>query len=94
MAKAASHARAWIGTIIFLFLAPGVVAGLIPWLFSGWQRYDGGGAAWVVVPIAPTQALVVTGIYRFVRNPMSRGGGRGSRRGVAAGSDRFERAGR
>lgn len=64
MAKAASRARAWIGTLIFHFLAPGVVAGLVPWLFSDWRWYDWGGAAWVVVPIAPTQALVVTGIYR------------------------------
>lgn len=99
MAQSASHARAWIGTIVFLFLAPGVVAGLIPWLISGWRWYDWGGAAWVVVPIAwisiaigvafllhafalfalhrgtpapvaPTQTLVVTGVYRFVRNPM------------------------
>ena len=47
-----SPARAWIGTIVFLLLAPGVVAGFIPWLVSGWR--------W----------LVVTGAYRFVRNPM------------------------
>ncbi|MCU1676652.1 MAG: putative integral rane protein [Frankiales bacterium] len=99
MAQAASLARAWIGTIVFLFLAPGVVAGLIPWLISGWRLYDWGGAAWGVVPIAwiaisvgvavllhafalfalhrgtpapvaPTETLVVTGVYRFVRNPM------------------------
>jgi protein-S-isoprenylcysteine O-methyltransferase Ste14 len=99
MAQAASLARAWIGTIVFLFLAPGVVAGVIPWLISGWRWYDWGGAAWVVVPIAwvaisvgvafllhafalfalhrgtpapvaPTETLVVTGVYRFVRNPM------------------------
>jgi protein-S-isoprenylcysteine O-methyltransferase Ste14 len=99
MAKAASPARAWIGTIVFLVLAPGVVAGLIPWLISGWRWHDWGGAAWVLVPIAwiaiatgvafllhafalfalhrgtpapvaPTQTLVVAGVYRFVRNPM------------------------
>lgn len=95
MAEAAAIARAWIGTIVFLLLAPGVV----PWLISGWNWYDWGGASWIVVPIgwiaiavgvavlvyafalfalhrgtpapvAPTQALVVTGVYRFVRNPM------------------------
>jgi protein-S-isoprenylcysteine O-methyltransferase Ste14 len=95
----ASPVRAWIGTTIFLLLAPGVVAGLIPWLISGWRWYDWGSAAWIVVPIAwivivvgaafllhafalfalhrgtpapiaPTDALVVTGVYRFVRNPM------------------------
>ena len=99
MARAGSPARAWIGTIVFLLLAPGVVAGLIPWIISGWRPYDWGGAAWVAVPIAwiaiavgmavllhafglfalhrgtpapiaPTQTLVVTGVYRFVRNPM------------------------
>lgn len=99
MAQTASPARAWIGTILFLLLAPGVIAGLIPWLISGWRWRDWGGLAWVVVPIAwiliavgvvillhafalfalhrgtpapvaPTQNLVVTGAYRFVRNPM------------------------
>ncbi|WP_159601081.1 methyltransferase family protein [Agromyces humi] len=99
MAKAASSARAWIGTIVFLFLAPGIVAGLIPWLISGWRWHDWGTAAWVVLPVAwiaigvgvafllhafalfarhrgtpaplaPTATLVVTGVYRYVRNPM------------------------
>ena len=99
MAQAKSPARAWIGTIVFLFLAPGVVAGLIPWIISGWRWYDWGGAAgflvpaaWIAIvigaavllhafalfalhrgtpaPVAPTETLVVTGAYRFVRNPM------------------------
>ena len=29
--------RAWIGTLAFLVLAPGVVAGLIPWVITGWR---------------------------------------------------------
>lgn len=99
MAQTASPARAWIGTILFLLLAPGVVVGLVPWLISGWRWYNWDGVAWVVVPIAwtaiaagvvfllhaftlfalhhgtpapvaPTETLVVTGAYRFVRNPM------------------------
>jgi protein-S-isoprenylcysteine O-methyltransferase Ste14 len=99
VADSASTARAWIGTITFLFLAPGIVAGVIPWLITGWRWHDWGGAAWVILPIAwlvitlgatslvyafalfamhhgtpapvaPTQTLVVTGVYRFVRNPM------------------------
>ena len=99
MARAASSVRAWIGTIVFHFLAPGIVAGVIPGLITGWRPYDWGGATWIVVPIAwiviavgvafllyafalfaphrgtpapvaPTETLVVTGVYRFVRNPM------------------------
>ncbi|MET0480461.1 MAG: isoprenylcysteine carboxylmethyltransferase family protein [Mycetocola sp.] len=96
---ASAAARAWIGTIVFLFVAPGIVAGLIPWLISGWQLHDWGDAAWLGVPITwtviaagvlflltafalfamhrgtpapvvPTETLVVTGVYRYVRNPM------------------------
>ncbi|MET0860036.1 MAG: isoprenylcysteine carboxylmethyltransferase family protein, partial [Microbacterium sp.] len=99
MTQAAAIARAWIGTIAFLLLAPGIVAGFIPWLITGWRRQDWGGATWVVAPVAwiaiavgaafllhafalfalhrgtpapvaPTETLVVTGVYRFVRNPM------------------------
>lgn len=98
MAQSGSSARAWIGTGVFLFVAPGIVAGFIPMLISGWRPHDWGGAAWVVpvawiaivlgvafllhafalfalhrgtpAPVAPTETLVVTGIYRFVRNPM------------------------
>ncbi|KUM40863.1 isoprenylcysteine carboxylmethyltransferase family protein [Arthrobacter sp. EpRS71] len=98
MAQASSPARAWIGTVLFLFLAPGIVAGLVPGLISGWRWFDWGSAwlvvviAWVAVtagaafllhafalfalqrgtpaPVAPTETLVVTGAYRFVRNPM------------------------
>ena len=29
--------RAWIGTLVFLVVTPGVVAGLIPWLITGWR---------------------------------------------------------
>jgi protein-S-isoprenylcysteine O-methyltransferase Ste14 len=30
-------ARAAVGSLIFLVVAPGVVAGLVPWLLTGWE---------------------------------------------------------
>jgi protein-S-isoprenylcysteine O-methyltransferase Ste14 len=96
----AERIKAALGSLAFLVVAPGVVAGLIPWLITGWSPLppDGGPAAlrWtsliliasglVVVleafarfawqglgtpaPVAPTRTLVVSGFYRFVRNPM------------------------
>ena len=88
------------GSVIFLFAAPGIVAGLIPWWISGWHMLPALGGIeplrWLGVlllllggvllaetftrfalqgrgtpaPIYPTEKLVVTGSYRFVRNPM------------------------
>jgi protein-S-isoprenylcysteine O-methyltransferase Ste14 len=87
-----------IGSAVFFVLAPGVVAGAIPWWLTSWEvrgswpapvRVAGAGlvAAGVVVlvqafmrfvreglgtpaPVAPTETLVVGGLYRYVRNPM------------------------
>jgi protein-S-isoprenylcysteine O-methyltransferase Ste14 len=88
---------AWIGTTVFLFVAPGVVAGLVPWLLTGYEAGSTNAVllvvGWLLVvsgaaallssfarfavegrgtpaPVAPTDALVVGGLYRFVRNPM------------------------
>ena len=86
------------GSALFFALAPGVVAGLIPYLLTGWEtgeewwpplRVLGGvltvAAAAVLVhafarfvseglgtpaPAAPTEHLVVGGLYRYVRNVM------------------------
>ena len=94
---ASSRVRSALGSGLFLVVAPGVVAGLIPWWLTGWEA----GTTWpplqllgalllgagVIVlvdafvrfvvegigtpaPIAPTQRLVVGGLYRHVRNPM------------------------
>jgi protein-S-isoprenylcysteine O-methyltransferase Ste14 len=90
--------KAAAGSLLFLVVAPGVVAGLVPWLLTGWDAaadvpvpvVAAGvivGAAGVAAlldafgrfvveglgtpaPVAPTQRLVVGGLYRYVRNPM------------------------
>ncbi|WP_030673076.1 methyltransferase family protein [Streptomyces sp. NRRL B-1347] len=85
------------GSSVFMALAPGTVAGLVPWWLTRWQsghwwlpvRVLGGvalaaGAVVLVhtfvrfvteglgtpAPVAPTEHLVVGGLYRHVRNPM------------------------
>jgi protein-S-isoprenylcysteine O-methyltransferase Ste14 len=88
------------GSGAFFVLAPGVVAGLVPWWLTSWHvrsplpfwgplRVVGvvfvlAGTAFLVhafarfvtegagtpAPIAPTEHLVVGGVYRYVRNPM------------------------
>jgi len=86
-----------LGSTLFLALAPGTVAVLLPWWLTGWRA----GHWWPVVralglvplvagavvllaafvrfvaegfgtpaPVAPTEHLVVGGLYRHVRNPM------------------------
>ena len=89
--------RAALGSLAFLVLAPGVVAGLLPWAFTGWETESpcrrcrppgsscvAGGVIVLVhafarfvieglgtpAPVAPTERLVVGGLYRHVRNPM------------------------
>jgi len=91
-------ATAAAGSAVFLVVAPGVVAGLIPWWLTGWRTgaaypvpvritgavLTGAGAAALLgafaqfavqgrgtpAPPAPTEQLVVRGLYRYVRNPM------------------------
>jgi protein-S-isoprenylcysteine O-methyltransferase Ste14 len=95
-----SRAASLAGSALFLVVAPGTVAGYLPWALSGWRfgadfgdstllRAVGallaiGGAAVLVecflrfawrgfgtpAPIAPTRRLIVTGLYRHIRNPM------------------------
>jgi protein-S-isoprenylcysteine O-methyltransferase Ste14 len=89
-----------LGSALFLVIAPGTVAGYVPWRISGWRmqapllhfspfRWIGVLliAAGVPVlldsfarfalkglgtpaPVFPTRHLVVSGLYRYVRNPM------------------------
>jgi protein-S-isoprenylcysteine O-methyltransferase Ste14 len=92
-----TRGRAAAGSLVFLALAPGVVAGVVPWLLTGWDSTDpplalqivgvvliAAGAAVLLnafarfvregigtpAPVAPTEHLVVGGLYRYVRNPM------------------------
>ena len=86
------------GSALFFALAPGVVAGVIPWALTAWETDSewwpplrvlgavlivaGAGvlvhafARFVVeglgtpAPAAPTEHLVVGGLYRYVRNVM------------------------
>lgn len=95
--------RKWpavVGSAIFLVIAPGFVAGLVPWWISHWRvgppflgipllPFAGGvliglGLLGLLdsfvrfalqglgtpAPVFPTRHLVVTGLYRYVRNPM------------------------
>src|ERR1051325_8088616 len=89
-----------VGSAIFLVIAPGFVAGLMPWWISRWRveapflgmpifRFAGGilitlgliglldsfarfalQGVGTPAPVFPTRHLVVTGLYRYVRNPM------------------------
>ncbi len=89
-----------VGSIVFFAIAPGTIAGLIPYALTGWTRgaassvvpavpvagmlLSAAGLALIIdcfarfalqgrgtpAPIAPTEQLVVSGAYRYVRNPM------------------------
>lgn len=93
-------ASAVVGSTIFFFLAPGIVAGYVPWRISGWRvaarawnpwPVQGVGALLITAGLAAlvecfarfamqgrgtpappmsTERLVVSGLYRYVRNPM------------------------
>jgi protein-S-isoprenylcysteine O-methyltransferase Ste14 len=88
------------GSSLFFAVAPGVVAGVVPWALTRWE--SGYGSAWWLpvqvvgavvtavctvlllqafarfvreglgtpAPVAPTDRLVVGGLYSHVRNPM------------------------
>jgi protein-S-isoprenylcysteine O-methyltransferase Ste14 len=86
------------GSALFFAVAPGVVAGVMPWALTGWETESewwlplrvlgavlivAGGAVLVnafarfvreglgtPAPVAPTEHLVVGGLYRYVRNVM------------------------
>ena len=64
--------RAWVGTLVFLVLAPGVVAGLIPWLINGWQTSWPDDWIWPIaivaaVPILGGVVVLLDAFIRFAR---------------------------
>ena len=66
----AGRITAALGSLAFLVLAPGVVAGLIPWLITGWQPLppgDGPGALrWAgLILIAAGLVVVLEAFARF-----------------------------
>jgi protein-S-isoprenylcysteine O-methyltransferase Ste14 len=61
--------RAWVGTLAFLVLTPGVVAGLIPGLITGWRIPWAGGWASPVAVLAGIAVLsgILVLLDAFVR---------------------------
>src|SRR5215208_3705577 len=88
-----------LGSVLFLFIAPAMIAGFVPWWISRWQvqasffgfaSVRAAGVALIAIgipvllesfalalqgqgtpaPVAPTRHLVVTGSYRYARNPI------------------------
>ena len=57
----AAAARAWAGTVVFLVVAPGVVAGLVPWLITGWREPAAWGAP--VAIWAASALLILPGVW-------------------------------
>ena len=63
-----TRARAAAGSLVFLLIAPGVTAGLVPWLLTGWDSTDPGPVLQVVgtALIAAGAAVLVSAFGRFV----------------------------
>jgi protein-S-isoprenylcysteine O-methyltransferase Ste14 len=67
-----ARVRAWAGTLVFLVLAPGVVAGLIPWVITRWRVPWTGAWVWPVaigagVVILSGVAVLLDAFIRFAR---------------------------
>jgi protein-S-isoprenylcysteine O-methyltransferase Ste14 len=59
-----SRASAILGTVVFFFLAPGMVAGVVPWSLSGWQIHTRVPGDWIVVTIGGV--LIVSGLAALI----------------------------
>jgi protein-S-isoprenylcysteine O-methyltransferase Ste14 len=60
------RSAAGVATAVFFIVGPGVVAGLVPWLISGWQ-VGGPMSPFAIVRIAIGGLLLVLGIVVLVR---------------------------
>src|SRR3954469_10289886 len=67
--------RAWVGTLVFLVVTPGVMAGLIPWAITRWRIPWTGGSLWPVAIVAGVGmgGGVVVLLDAFVRFPRADG---------------------
>jgi len=54
-------ARAWLGSIAFLLVAPGTVAGIAPWLVGGWRFHSWPGTP-IAAPVGATLVLSGTAV--------------------------------
>jgi protein-S-isoprenylcysteine O-methyltransferase Ste14 len=63
-----TRARAAAGSLVFLVVAPGVAAGLVPWLLTGWESKDPPAALAVLggLLIAAGAAVLLHAFARFV----------------------------
>jgi protein-S-isoprenylcysteine O-methyltransferase Ste14 len=63
-----TRARAAAGSLVFLLIAPGVAAGLVPWLLTGWDSTDPPLVLQIAgaVLIAAGAAVLVSAFARFV----------------------------
>jgi protein-S-isoprenylcysteine O-methyltransferase Ste14 len=63
-----TRARAAAGSLVFLLLAPGLTAGVVPWLLTGWESTDPGLALELVgaVLILAGVAVLLHAFGRFV----------------------------
>jgi protein-S-isoprenylcysteine O-methyltransferase Ste14 len=52
--------RAWVGTLVFLVVTPGVVAGLIPGWITGWRIPWAGG--WTSPPAIAAAVVIACGV--------------------------------
>jgi len=70
---AMQRTSAAVGTSIFFVLAPGTIAGLIPWWLTGWHLHNTQASAWIpfrvlgAALIAAALPVLVAAFVRFAR---------------------------